>query len=173
MTIYRMIDPKRRAKINDSESGAAMVEAAVVLPVFLVVMFISMNASLFCYRLLSFQYEVSDITRQTFVLSASQRTQITGQSSWRNFLETRINTRARELGLLTSSPATSATVQFATGDTPCTGWTCANQVTAGDIFSITVSIQEPIFGSGLARISWLSVTTQAKAIAFIHQLERE
>lgn len=146
-----------------------MVEAAIVLPVFLSVILITMNIALFCYRLLSFQYAVSDITRQAFVSTAAER----GTADWKVFIEGRINTRAAELGLITripNLPNDKYTIQFSPS---CTGWNCAGTARPGDIFAITITVTEPLFGSVLQGISWQQISMSTKAIAFVQYREAE
>jgi Flp pilus assembly protein TadG len=153
------------------QSGAAMVEAAVVLPIFLAVLFISINALVFCFHLLRFQYELSDLTRQTFVLSQSERGSLVGtgaNASWQSFLETMINNRAMKIGLTTNSPASYASVQFISKSIgTCSGWNCTTSANAGDLFTISVRLEEPIFGASLAGISWTNISIDVKALAFI------
>ncbi len=155
------------------QSGAAMVEAAVVLPIFIAVILISIKALLFCFHLLQFQYELSDITRQTFVLSQSERGAVAGTGgnlSWQSFLETLINNRASKIGLASGNPAANATVRFISDSTGvCSGWSCNTTARSGDLFTISVLLEEPIFGPSLARISWTNITINVKALAFIQR----
>jgi Flp pilus assembly protein TadG len=150
-----------------SEHGAAMVEAAIVLPVFLAIMLISMKVMVLCFHFLRFQYEVSEITRQAFVQSASQRNNL----DWQTFIVNNINSRAASIGLATSSPAQNATVSFSN----CSGWPCSQSAQVGDIFSISIALSEPVLGAGssIAGISWQNLTMTAKAVAFVQQEQNE
>jgi Flp pilus assembly protein TadG len=150
-----------------SQHGAAMVEAAIVLPLFLAIMLISMKILVVCFHFLRFQYEVSEITRQAFVQNASQRSNL----DWQTFVVNNINSRAASIGLATASPAQNATVSFSN----CTGWNCSQTAQIGDIFSISIPLSEPVLGSGsaIAGISWQNLTITAKAVAFVQQEENE
>jgi len=172
--------PKSEAgseQFQAAERGAAMVETAVVLPVFLAIMFITMNAMLFCFHLLQFQYEVSELTRQTFVLNSNQRGDVAGQAGrldWQPFLVSRINSRARDLGMKTYDPAAAATVQFySSAGTQCANWECASAADVGSIFSIDIPLQEPIFGNVIADISWATISVRIKAVAFVQKPHSE
>jgi hypothetical protein len=163
-------------RIGNSESGAAMVEAAVILPFFLVIMLIMIQIALFCFHLLRFQYEVSEITRQAFVLTADQRATVAGESGvidWEPFVVSMVNKRAQEIGISTNKPADSASIVFASEQGQCSTWTCAATAEPGDVFSISIPIREPIFGSTLAGISWANLSVSVKAIAFIQRDQAE
>lgn len=153
---------------SSKERGAAMVEAAIVLPLFLAIMFFSIRALIVCYHFLQFQHEVSEITRQAFVLNASQR----GNLSWQNYLVNKIDSRASQIGLTTQTPASQATVQFS--NCSVADWSCSATATMGDIFSITINITEPVINYGsLAGISWQNIPLSTKSIAFVQQPESE
>lgn len=157
-----------------------MVEAAIVLPFFIVILFITINLMVFCFHMLTFQYEVADITRQTFILSGASRAEVMGVSnppSWQDFLVNQINQKATEIGLSTKDPASpgsgSATISFSPTRNGCAAWSCAAVAESGDIFTISITIKEPVFGAKLAGISWQEVSVQLKAIAFVQQAQLE
>jgi len=153
---------------SSKEQGAAMVEAAIVLPLFLAIMLISLRALIVCYHFLQFQHEVSEITRQAFVLNSSQR----GNLTWQNYLVNQINSRASQIGLFTQTPASQAIVQFS--NCSVADWSCSATATMGDIFSITINITEPVINNGsLAGISWQNIPLSTKSIAFVQQPESE
>jgi hypothetical protein len=167
-------DPSR----DSSEAGAAMVEAAVVLPIFLVTMMMMMQIAIFCFHLLQFQYEVSEIVRQTFVLNAKQRAIIAGQSGnmeWQPFVVSQINKKAEHLRLATKAPADSASIIFTSSKTEktCKGWSCASKANPGHVFSLSITLKEPIFGSMLAGISLPNMSVNVKAIAFVQRSQSE
>jgi Flp pilus assembly protein TadG len=170
--LYLNLGFGRGARCQHGESGAAMVEAVIVLPVFLSVIFITMSISLFCYRLLSFQYAVSDITRQAFIYTKAER----GNLSWQAFIESQANARAESIGLLTriSDGSNNYQVQFSSSDRgSCANWGCAETAEPGHIFAITVTVTEPLFKSVLQDISWQQISMSTKGIAFVQYGEAE
>jgi hypothetical protein len=162
-----------------TEAGAVVVEAAVVLPFFLIVMFITVNVMIFCFHMLRFQYEVADITRQTFILNGESRasvTEATTSPTWRDFLVSQINSRAADIGINTPEPASSSGTEVSFSPTRlsgCQAWNCAASAESGDIFTISITIKEPVFGAKLAGISWQEIAVKLKAIAFVQQPESE
>ena len=164
-------------KHPQSENGATMVEAAIVLPIFLAVLLLTFQVMIFCFHLLQFQYEVAEITRQAFVLSANERAGILGQYgnvSWQNFITTQINQRARDIGLATTNPANTAETRFITpGNKSCSGWQCSASATRGDVFSIDLPIRENILGQKIAGISWATVSVNVRAIGFVQRPQNE
>ncbi len=161
---------------NRSEAGATMVEAAVVLPLLLVIMITIIQIAIFCFHILRFQYEVSEITRQTFSLRADHRATVAGQvgiMGWRPFLESRINLQAQAIGLATREPTTTASAIFAHPDGTCAAWSCAEQAVPGWVFSLSIRLEEPIFGSRLANISWAKFPFTVNAIAFVQFQEND
>jgi hypothetical protein len=153
-----------------------MVEASVVLPFFLAIMVILIKVAIFCFNILRFQYEVSEITRQAFTLGADQRATIAGQSgtiSWQQFIVSQINLKAQAIGLATSTPANTASVIFASDDSTCSTWSCATQAEPGHVFSLSINLREPILGSTLAGISWANINCTVKAIAFVQKDQNE
>jgi hypothetical protein len=159
--------PKREVR------GAAMVEAVIVLPVLLSVIFIFMSLALFCFRLLTFQFWVSDLTRETFIYTKEDRK----GANWQPYLESQLALRAQEIGLTTRIPNTDSNkykIQFSRPlAQPCEGWQCGANARPGDIFSITVTVTEPLFSRVLADISWQQISMSAKGIAFVNYRENE
>jgi hypothetical protein len=169
---------KKEAECN--EHGAVMVEAAIVLPFFIVILFITVNLMVFCFHMLQFQYEVADITRQTFILNGSGRASVMGVSnppSWEQFLVEQINRKASEIRLSTQNPASTnsgtASISFSPVRNNCTSWACSALAESGDIFTVSITIKEPVFGAKLAGISWQEISVKLKAIAFVQQTELE
>ncbi len=153
-----------------------MVEAAVVLPIFLVIMLTMIKIAFFCFQILRFQYEVSEITRQAFTLGADHRATVAGQSGtlgWQQFIVSQINLKAESIGLATKTPANNALIVFASESGTCRTWSCAAQAEPGQVFSLSIDLNEPIFGTTLADISWTSMPFTVKAIAFIQSYQNE
>ncbi len=155
-----------------------MLEAAIVLPIFLVMMTTMMKIAVFCFHMLRFQYEVSEITRQAFTLDADTRAAVAGGSgpmSWENFIVSQINLQAQSIGLATQNPADKTAtdpnaVSYAFVSPTVTysdAWDHADIAEPGWVFSLSISLKEPIFGSTLAGISWASIPFTVKAIAFV------
>jgi hypothetical protein len=162
------------------QRGAVMVEAAIVLPFFILLLFIAINIMVFCFHMLRFQYEVADITRQTFTLNGSNRALVSGATNpptWQDFLVGEINKKATEIGLNTTEPASpasgTASIAFSPARNNCTSWACAVWAESGDVFTISITIKEPVFGAQLAGISWQEISVQLKAVAFVQQAELE
>jgi len=159
-----------------SEAGATMLEAAVVLPFFLVIMISAIKIALFCFHMLRFQYEVSEITRQAFSLAADQRATaagVAGTMGWQTFIESQINREAQKIGLATQDPANTAAAIFAHSGGRCTGWRCTELAEPGWVFSLSIRLEEPIFGASLAGISWAKFPFTVNAIAFVQVKENE
>jgi hypothetical protein len=170
----------QKTKSEVGQGGAVMVEAAIVLPFFIVILFITFNIMVFCFHMLRFQYEVADITRQTFALTGANRALISGDNNpprWEDFLIGEINKKATEIGLTTTEPASPSSgkseISFSPARNNCTSWKCANYAESGDVFAISITIKEPVFGANLAGISWQEISVKLKAIAFVQQAESE
>jgi hypothetical protein len=183
MSVHKPAEMKKVLIKKDAEfteHGAVMVEAAIVLPFFLVILFITVNMMVFCFHMLQFQYEVADITRQTFILNGSGRASVMGVSnppSWQEFLVGQMNQKASDIGLSTQNPASldsgTAAISFSPARNNCTSWDCSALAESGDIFTVSITIKEPVFGAKLAGISWQEISVKLKAIAFVQQAELE
>lgn len=176
-SLLPMVKKNRQQCPHTQQQGAAMVEAAIVLPFGLSFLFITMNTLLFCFRLLQFQYEVSEITRQAFILNASQRRNLSGKYNDRgrqSFITTKINQRAKALGLSTPEPANRARIAFASSrGSRCLSWQCSASALPGDVFTIELTITEDILGGALSGISWTTISSDVKAVAFVQTSEDE
>lgn len=68
--------------MRDSELGAAMVEMAVVLPVFLLILIISMDFLRLSYHSLTTQYVVNRVVRQAVVGPSARPAAYSSQEEW-------------------------------------------------------------------------------------------
>jgi len=168
---------ERRNRERQKELGATMVEAAIAMPLFLAILFTSMWLLVLCFKLLRFQYELADITRQTFLLTPLQRSGVAvgggAGIGWQAFLEDQVTKRLQSIGLSSSLGANNYNVQFSPARAMCEGWGCAGTAQPGDVFSITVTLNEPVFGANLANISLQRLSIDTKAIAFVLQAQNE
>lgn len=157
-----------------------MVEAAVVMPIFLAILLISMYLMVLSFKVLRFQYEISDIARQTFLLTPSQRASVAGAAgipmSWRAFLDAQIDGKLSAIGFSSSLQKlrpNNYNVQFSPARLGCVAWDCAASAMPGDVFSITITLNEPMFGATLAGLSWQVLSIDTKVIAFVSRPQNE
>jgi hypothetical protein len=145
-----------------SEHGAALVEAAVALPMFLGVVFASFHLLVFCFQMLRFQYDVAESTRETFTTNSVGR----GGDSWQSFLSRRLANRSADLYL----PAWNLDVTFS----ECTnGWACAPDAQPGQSVALVFSVTQAFGLGSLGGISVPDITFKTKSIAVIQMAESE
>jgi hypothetical protein len=154
-----------------------MVEAAVVMPLFLAFLLVSMYVMVLCFKILRFQYEIADLTRQTFLLTPLQRAQVASGGGagigWEDFLRDQLAERLQIIGLASPLEPSIDNVQFSSAMGVCEGWNCASTAKTGDIFSISFTLNEPVFGATLASVSWQRLSVETKAIAFVLKPQNE
>lgn len=163
-----------------------MVQAAIVLPLFMAVLLGSIRILLICYQGIRLQYEVSETTRMTFTLDKAAR----GGRGWEDFFASSLETRAKTNGLSGLGFQTSIDIGngnngskkcdpknielsyvSSTGQTS-TSWPAAS-AKPGETFSVTIKSQEPLLPSGLSRIASPTIELRAKAVAVIHRAQNE
>lgn len=129
-----------------AESGSVAIEAAVGIPFFLAIMFTSIQLLLFCFQLLSFQYQVATLTNNVFLNPGGD---------WRGQIETGVTQIGNGLGLCPGGTAECdgtptwggdvVTIQYlcgdSTGQNPCDATTAQS----GDLARVTVTFTKPIF----------------------------
>lgn len=174
------------------ERGATLVEAALILPLFLAILFISIQLMLVSYRLLRFQYEVAEATRQTFTLNSSER----GNIPYVQFLQAQLIQRAQAAGMsqnlasvkikyetspLSSAPSTAApsiVLSQGCGGPPLFnpiggGPPVSNPPSPGSLCQVSVTVQETLFNGKFLNIGLPAINITARGIAFVQQQETE
>ena len=127
-----------------AESGSVAVEAAVGIPFFLAIMFTSIQLLLFCFQLLSFQYQVATLTTNVF---------LNPNGDWTTAIRTGVATIGNELGICPGGNSDcddnptwgedEVTVTYLCADSPSA---CdATTAQSGDIARVTVTFTKPIF----------------------------
>lgn len=145
-----------------SEHGAALVEAAVALPMFLGIVLAAFYLLLLCFQILRFQYDVAESTRETFTTNSAGR----DGDGWQTFLSRRLTGRSADLHL----PTWSLDVTFS----GCTdGWACAQNAQPGQSVALVFSIKKAFGLRGLGGISLPDITFKTKTIAVIQMTESE
>jgi hypothetical protein len=157
---------------NQSQSGAVFVEATIALPFFLGIMFVTMLLLFFCFRVLSFQYALAEVTRETFSRDSSRR----GGQNWQSYWTTQLGSRTDNLGLVAEdvngAGLADASVAF-TNESCSTGWSCSQSAGPGDIFSVSLTLTVPIFPQNLGGISLPQIQFSSRSIAAIQMRENE
>lgn len=149
----------------DGESGAVAAEAAIGLPLLLGILFVSMQLLYFCFRFLSFQFAVAEITRETFTLNSLQR----GAATWQSYFETNLAQQSESLNM---NPEQD--IQVAFSNSACSGgWGCSVSAQPGDTFSVIATITEPIFAQNIGGITLPEITFSTRAVATIQMRETE
>lgn len=160
-----------------------MVQAAIVLPLFLGLLLGSIRILLICYQGIRLQYEVSETTRMTFTLDSAAR----GGSKWQDYFSNTFAARATSAGLVglvfsTSSnggkviPSNNITVKHTVINNGIAAilsqWPGA-KAKPGETVSIQITSSEPLLPNGLGGIKSPSIVLSAKAVAMIHRAENE
>ncbi len=155
---------------NTDQSGGALVEAAVVLPLFLGIILASLYLLLFCFQMLRFQYDVAESTRETFTKNRQDR----GNASWGAYLLAQLSTRSRDLNL----PAwTLEDVTFSgcnAGGTPQdTLALCGQMAEPGQSVSLIFAITQNFGLQDIGDLSLPEITFRTKSVAVIQMTEAE
>ena len=155
---------RMKPKMN-GESGAAAAEAVVGLPVLLGILFVSMQLLYFCFRFLSFQFAVAEVTRETFTLNHLQR----GSRGWQAYFENNLMEQSEALNM---NPDQDIQVTFSSS--ACNGgWECSASARPGDTFSVVATVTEPIFAQIIGGITLPEITFSTRAVATIQMRETE
>jgi Flp pilus assembly protein TadG len=152
-----------------ADMGAALVEAAVALPVFLAVMLFSVVLMHFCFKLVQFQQSLSEATRNAFSLNKTQR-----GGSWQAYIESTLQEGTQNFkGIkdLNLRQVEQQPVKFLA--TQCTGWSCANSAKPGDTFAIEYVVTADILPNSIAGISLPQIQFRSKAVATVMREQDE
>jgi hypothetical protein len=134
---------------------------------FMVIMLSALYILFFFFKVIRFQYDVADVTRSTFASTAAER----GTQDWRSYLDQSLDTRASGLGLVTV-PSRSSEVTFS-GSSTGASWGAASNAKPGELFSIVVTISEPVISGAMFGISLPNFTVQTKAVAVVQMRQSE
>jgi hypothetical protein len=164
-----MQQPTAARRVSNRQSGAVFVEASIALPFLLGILCITMLLLFFCFRILSFQHALAEVTRETFSRDSDARA---GQT-WQQYWETQLNSRTASLNLVPqSSGLTSAQISF-TNETCGSGWECSASAEPGDIFSVSLTLTVPVFPQSLGGLSLPEIQFSSRSIAAIQMRESE
>jgi hypothetical protein len=159
-------------KPHSRQGGAVYVEASIALPFLLGILFVTMLLLFFCFRILSFQYAMAEVTRETFTRDSSGRN---GQS-WQEYWSAQLAARTDNLGLiaqdLNGRNLGSAEVAFTNANCN-TGWDCSQFAEPGDIFSVALTLTIPVFPQTLGGVSLPRIQFSSRTIAAIQMRESE
>jgi hypothetical protein len=165
MGIGRLQYTRQMKPMVDGESGAVAAEAAIGLPVLLGTLFVSMQLLYFCFRFLSFQFAVAEVTRQTFTLNSAQR----GNRGWQAYFEENLREQTEKFNM---NPEQN--IQIAFSNPACSnGWLCSLSAQPGDTFSVVAIVTEPIFAQNIGGITLPEITFSTRAVATIQMRETE
>ncbi len=172
----------RNTHSRSSESGTTMVQAALVLPLFMAVLLGSLRMLLICYQGIRLQYDVSETTRMTFTLDSAAR----GGKKWEDFFGSTLETRSAKSGL----SGLKFGVSVDTGN-PMPGKRCdpsnlllkyKGQATTtwpsasakpGETVSLDIITNEPLLPNGLGGVRSPTIQLRARAVAVLHRGENE
>jgi hypothetical protein len=129
-----------------TESGSVAVEAAVGIPFFLAIMFTSIQLLLFCFQLLSFQYQVATLTTNVF---------LNPNGDWTTAIKDGVATIGNGLGLCpgNTSDCHGESPTWEGEDVVTITYLCsaststcdATTAQSGDLARVTVTFTKPIF----------------------------
>jgi hypothetical protein len=165
---------RERAESDSRERGTVIVQAALIMPFLLAIIFASVNLIIISSKSVRFQYDITQVTREAFAKTKSER----GNLNWQPYIQNNLLTRAQAAGL--SAAATPTT--FQNGITPTfrlsngtsvSNWTPATSAKSGDVFHVEAQSTEAVFPSALLGLSSLQITLRARAIAFIQRTQDE
>lgn len=158
---------KRNArKRRSSESGGAFVEATIALPLFLAMLLFSVYLLYFSFKLLRFQYGLSEATRETFTKKRIDR----GDKNWGDFLTDQMKDIDGTKWNLTN--VTLKQAHFLPCNTS-SNWACHDSAKPGDTFLIQYEIRDDLLPNSVAGIELPSISFQSKAVATIQMEEGE
>lgn len=136
-----------------------MVQAALVLPLFLGLLFLSIKILMASYKMLMLQDIVAEVTREAFTKTYAQR----GSVSWQNYIQTNIFNRAKAVGVTEAKKSGATATSFWSSANPIES-PAASSAVAGDIYSLWITVNEPVLASGLGVGS---IPLKAKGIAVV------
>ena len=161
-----------KPEAHSDQSGAVYIEAALALPIFLGITFVTILLLLFCYRIVSFQYAMAEATRETFSRDSTGR----NSQTWQQYWLAELGARTSGLGLVTRDlygrDLSSAQVTF-TNNSCSSGWNCSQFAEPGDIFSVTLTLTVPVFPQSVGGVSLPQIEFSSRSIAAIHIRESE
>jgi len=174
------------------ESGATMVQAAIILPLFMAVLLGSIRILVISYQGIRLQHEVSETLRMTFTLDRASRQLDPGSSqgaTWEDYFYTRLFRKSYGMGLVLGgkfgngggknynykviNPVGTIEMFYTNLQGSTTSDWPRSDAKPGETFSITVKSQEPLFSTKLAGISSPTIELRAKAVAVINRAEDE
>ncbi|MFO0416363.1 MAG: hypothetical protein ACK5Y6_03655 [Pseudomonadota bacterium] len=162
-----MFSKQRQRCAPKRESGVIWAEAAITIPLFMLIMFSAVYILFFFFKVIRFQYDVADVARTTFSSPLAER----GTKDWQSYLTNTLDQRASGLGLETI-PSQYAEVSFS-GAASGTAWAGASSARPGDLFSIVITLSEPVIPGSFLGISVPDFKVQTKAVAVVQMRQSE
>jgi Flp pilus assembly protein TadG len=143
-----------------------LVQAALVLPLLVGLLFTSINIFIAGRKLLALQDIVAEVTKETFTKTKAQR----GELDWQPFFETSLFLKAKAAGA-DAAIKPGANAQAFWGSTAAQITYTPSTKRPGDTVSFALTATEPIF-RGIGGSAWLpSISMELKAVAVIQMRE--
>lgn len=159
----------RRQKSVRSQAGVAMVEAAVALPIFLGILFLSIKILMASYKMLRLQDIVAEVTREAFTKTSTER----GALTWQEYIKTNLFNRAKAAGVSKANEAAATKDTFWNNISRVQTPTDPATARIGDTYSLSISVPEPVFSGGIGGISLVSIPLKAKAVAVVQMRQNQ
>lgn len=152
-------------KKSRSARGSVLVQAALVLPLLVGLLFTSINIFIAGRKLLALQDIVAEVTKETFTKTKAQR----GELEWQQFFQDSLFKKATTAG--SNDAIKSADAQAFWGSTAAQLTYTPSTKRPGDTVSFALTATEPIF-TGIGGSAWLpSISMKLKAVAVIQMRE--
>jgi len=166
--------------------GGTAVEAAIMMPFLLILIFASINLLLISGKSLRFQYDFAQVTRQTFTKTSADRA-----LPWQNYFQTTLSQLAQSAKLScipsghTTGSCASTSYEFITTaqfivpplytwpNSQGVDWTPANTVPRGSIFYAEAQSTESILPSGFSWMNSFKITLRARAVSVVQMAQNE
>ena len=152
-----------QSKKKRAEIGAVFVEAAIILPLFFILLFASMQLIVISWRQLQVQFLAADLVRD-LAIPSSGTTPGTSYNDDRNTkcggVETTANTRATGFNATPPTGGQAAGISYLTGDVPAQG--CTYQ--PGSIIILTLTYDMQLFFQKFLTFGLPNITLKGTAV---------
>lgn len=186
MSVLCIRSPRSTTLARRRAGGSAAVEAAIMMPFLLTIIFASINLLIICGKSLRFQYDFAQVTRRTFTTKMVDRQSALGNTapSWENYFVQLLQDRAQQASLSmfpksSSNQSCSRSLpgitkcQFTTPTNGSVNWNSQGPIPRGSVFYGEAESTEPILPAGFPWMSSLTITLKARAVSVVQMGQGE
>lgn len=151
-----------QSKKKRAEIGAVFVEAAIILPLFFILLFASMQLIVISWRQLQVQFLAAELVRKLAIpeINTTPGNYATNRNTKCGGVETTANTRATGFNATPPTGGQAAGISYLTGDVPAQG--CTYQ--PGSIIILTLTYDMQLFFQKFLTFGLPNITLKGTAV---------